>query len=66
MKEIKYFLDPIPDTNQYLITKTEDGKITEVGVRTTESLIERWGKNHSSSNVIVQGLKDHYEIELYD
>jgi len=66
MQKTRYFLDPLPSTNQYLISKCVNGKITELGVRTINYLIENWGKKHSCAEDIIEGLQDHAEIELFD
>lgn len=66
MTKIKFILDPIPDTNLYLITSIEDGKISEVMVNTSEYLIKIWGNKHTNADVIVNALNKHWEIELYE
>ena len=67
MKPTGFLLEPIPETNQYLITRRKEGTITNVGVRTVDELIEKWAKTRSvDGEVIAQGLREGAEIELFD
>jgi len=67
MEKIKFLLDPIPNTNNYLIIKLNaGGEITELGMRTNEYLIKKWGANHRDRKTIIDGLRNMAEITLYD
>ena len=67
MKPTGFLLEPIPETNQYLITRREEGKIVEMKVATVDFLIENWAKDRpADGEVIAQGLREGAEIELFD
>ena len=67
MKATGFLLEPIQETNQYLITRRKEGSITNVGVRTVDDLIENWAKTRpADGEVIAQGLREGAEIELFD
>ena len=67
MKPTGFLLEPIPETNQYLITRRKDGRIVEMKIATVDFLIEKWAKTRSEDGeVIAQGLREGAEIELFD
>lgn len=67
MNDTKFLLESIPDTNLYLITAYQAGQITDVGVSSVERLIDIWADKHKTGReVLIQGLHDGAEIELYD
>ena len=67
MKPTGFLLEPIPETNQYLITRRKEGKITELTVETVEKLITEWAITRpTDSEVLIEGLREGAEIELFD
>ena len=67
MKPTGFLLEPIQETNQYLITRRKEGKITNLEVMTADYLIENWAKTRpADGEVIAQGLREGAEIELFD
>jgi len=67
MKPTGFLLEPIPETNQYWITRREDGRIVDMKVATVDFLIENWAKTRpADGEVIAQGLREGVEIELFD
>ena len=62
-----FLLEPIQETNQYLITRRKEGSITNVGVRTVDDLIENWAKTRpADGEVIAQRLREGATIKLFD
>ena len=67
MKPTGFLLEPIPETNQYLITRREDGRIVEMKIATVDFLIENWAKTRpADGEVIAQGLREGATIKLFD
>jgi len=67
MKPTGFLLEPIPETNQYLITRRKEGKIIKLEMMTTEWLIENWAKTRKGDKeVLIEGLREGAEIELFD
>ena len=67
MKPTGFLLEPIQETNQYLITRREDGRIIKLEMMTTDWLIENWAKTRKGDKeVLIEGLREGAEIELFD